>query len=743
MPTPTITIPDVRNVEVLGQVVRAKTAWSDDWEEKPHVHAVDIRFSASPTIGSAVLRYRYGRGRQTGTGTFLDYERFTLPTLAYVQIELTVHDIENDTTKQIFWYGVAGRLVDSRGGADTITTTPGDPPTETPVPFGVQEIHCAALEWLLDRHVVTQSWVRTNDTDLTGKEILRALTFNDGGKPNRSETVIISTDAPGIIPVFAHGMEEPEFWSTKDIVKYLLSTQTPNDFATTYPVEWAAADGALDNLPAEDRPTLETEGVSTLALLNRLIPRQRGLGFYFTLESDAVDASSPQILLNTFTFAQTEITLPDTTTIPANGRQIDLELSGDRSENPVTYQDAFAKYHQIRARGRRVCFVFTSSLNFDTALTSRTDFIPSWLYDDEVDYLAGADDTGTLPSTSDPSEREQAIRRYRSDPRFKDVYRKFQLSESYFENANFLAAGYAPGLSGLIYLFVDPDETDLETDSAARDNLYIRDWQINPKLPIVRGLDYSTEAPEEPSDVKPDQLLEPFVSVPLPDGGPFPAGKYIVGNAISRNNDLEKFSLGTATDDSRLYCCDFSIEPIDSGYCAFNVNVTGGPQSGHGWDIGNAYVTVAVFTDRYCEVFAFSDDVEDVDLVREKVIYYGDKYQLNVMTRGCIFGIGDEGDLKCSDATRIIRDDRDALRTVAKRAMAWYGQDRQAIKYSTSYLNSDISLGTMVALLIDSAEAVDINTVVTAITFQYPVSNGRPGVPRMSFETNQAELDAF
>jgi len=357
MPTPTITIPDVQNVEVLGQKVWAKVNWADDWEEKENVYCTNVQFSASPTIGSATLHYRYGRGKNPD-GAFADHAPFTLPNLAYVRIELTVNDIENDTTKEIYWYGVAGRLVDNRGGSDRMNTE--DPPE--PVPFGTQEITCAAIEWLLDRQAIKTSWQETSATSNAADELFRAIAFNNGGMPNRSDTKTVpdqaTTTGGTTSPVFAANAEtaaNTKYWSTLDIVRYLLAFHSPIDSVSGVPIGFNVGDLVSTPIPNEDKPTIEAEGLTVYGLLTRLIPRQRALGFRFEISDDAFDAGSAAYFsLHCFTFAAATITLPEASEIPANDDVIDLEIAADRHQNVVTYSDAFSKYHRVTARGRRV-----------------------------------------------------------------------------------------------------------------------------------------------------------------------------------------------------------------------------------------------------------------------------------------------------------------------------------------------------------------------------------------------------
>jgi len=190
-----------------------------------------------------------------------------------------------------------------------------------------------------------------------------------------------------------------------------------------------------------------------------------------------------------------------------------------------------------------------------------------------------------------------------------------------------------------------------------------------------------------------------------------------------------------------------TVEPVNAEWGAIDVNVHGEGQNTHGWGLESGFsnwVTIAAFGDRFAEGVAEATDIADADLVREKVLYLGDKYRVDVLIRGTIFRVADSQALKYTTATRLIRDDREALETIAERALAWYGEDRQAMAYRTTYLNSDIAIGRRIGVLKEPAGDVTINTVVTNVVFNFPVSQGpKPGLPTMDFQTQAAELDAF
>lgn len=720
-----IEIPDVRNVDVLSQSVWAKTEWDADWEEKTNVYAENVTFAASPSIGSAKLRYRYGRGRQNGDAAFAFYDEFTLPNLAYVQIRLVVNDIENDTTKTIYWYGVAGRIVNKRGGADAFT---GEGEAKEYKPFGVQEIECVSLEWLLSAHQITHSWYRQSSSAITALESLVAYDFNPNGRPNRSvDDTIDHPDGSTLnqtTAVFAHDTETPEFWSTLDIVKYLLNYQTPNDYSTTYPMVWRLKSGSDAFLPDGDQPRIECEGHNTLSILKRLIPRQRGIGFFVTLSDDSTSpAQPPKVELNVFSFADATITLPDSSTIDENPDQINLTISGDRTNDVITYEDAFSRYHQILARGRKVCYCFHIPYDVDGDPVNSTGG-RGWDSSLQAYYENGYYSASDLPTAADITKVEEYKRKFRDGQTFREVFRRYRLGNNWL--------GKPHGASEP-YVITDPD------DLTTKDQYSIRNLRVLPFLPMYVGLDYETASPTVPDGFDDSNLMEPFIFME-----DWQKSEWVYGHQIQHTNDLESYD-ESASPNTLKYNVSIDLTPVDGEFAAIDVNVHGAPQlpDSHGWTKYNFFATVAVFGERYCEKYAFAADVSTVDQVLEKVIYFGDEYRLDIVAKGAVVRIEDNNIVQ-ADASRIIRDDREKLETLAERALAWYGTDRQAITYTTSYLNSDIALGVLIKNLSEPAGDVELNTVVTQVEFNFPVSiNSQPGVPKMTFQTNAAELDVY
>jgi hypothetical protein len=95
------------------------------------------------------------------------------------------------------------------------------------------------------------------------------------------------------------------------------------------------------------------------------------------------------------------------------------------------------------------------------------------------------------------------------------------------------------------------------------------------------------------------------------------------------------------------------------------------------------------------------------------------------------------------DATKIIRDDRPQMASIANAAIEWYTADRRALQWSTRVPLSNLHLGQMVRnLQVTDSTTLTCNSCITQITAQCPVVPSLDNVAtNWTFETQFAELD--
>jgi hypothetical protein len=281
-----------------------------------------------------------------------------------------------------------------------------------------------------------------------------------------------------------------------------------------------------------------------------------------------------------------------------------------------------------------VNYVFSVRPSYNHATTSNL-LAPYWDSGDEADYDDGADNTATLPAATEITARQEAIDAYRTNPKFDNIYRRFRFAPTWNNSVTrFLTSGF----DEFSDVFVNPNDSSEEVPYDLRYTRFLN------RLPLIRGLDYTTSAPTVPDYVSPDDYLLPFVTIELPfsssTGDNWDEGRYALGHELHKLNEHERYSLTTSVDDSAEYNISFQLKPSVAEYAAIDLIVSGGDRYENGFTNSNRkiFFTVAMEGQEYAEGIAESDDAGDADYIREKVIYQDPElYRLDVMLKGTIF----------------------------------------------------------------------------------------------------------
>ena len=725
MTNPLLLLRDTSNRDTLGHTVYTRESWADEWTEQSNVYCDQAIWRCAPAMSEAVLYYRYGYGRRQGESGFGVVNPFTLPALAFVKIEFDVwvqdEDPEvEDTVGQVYWYGLAGALIDERGG-DSIYIDPDN------IEQGVQHFNCVGLEWLLDRKYIVGS-TYYNGSSLV--DIDRALDFNGGGRNNKSAAKQTSAhDSSADTFVFTDQLATAGYWSTTDIVEYLLVYQRSTDDTLGLNVHPFYLNDPDDLLPDWDRPVVRQENKRVWRLLNDLIGRQRGFGFFVDVTENE-DPTLDSINVNVFTFTGSNIAIPNQAgkNLKANPDVIDIKVDDDPTGSLVTVTDAFNKYDRVRVRGARAKYVFSIS-KVDGTLYE------GWSSSNETTYQA----TGV---TGTRIEKQRKALLIRAGENLRDVYERFIIGPDWGGDVNDGEDGLNPDVPGI-------PEIDNESSNA---NVWIEGLYILSRLPLRADYDYSgTNTPgesdlDEPGGFKP---LEMYFLVPSTSGG---SELWV---AASQIQSLAEFEGDDPEDD--VYSWGAQVVP-DSRPYSFRLLISGRPKhiidgfafAGDAyepnlgsWNWETAIATLAVEGDAFCES-VIPASLSNVDVVREKLILAGDEYQLVHLAEGTVVDC-QEGDLKRSTSSRYVRDDREALEDLATLAKSWYSVDRQAFSVSTQYDTQSIARGLYVENLSMDSGDVAINSVITEIAVAIPMADeGVDPDPRVvKFSSQHAELDVM
>jgi hypothetical protein len=720
---PKITIPsDATGRPINGQRVYTKLAWGDEWTLQAGVVCLQATWTAAPSIPTATLYYRYGVA-SIGSA-FTNWNKFTLPTYGYVKIEFDSFDLTlapdaegYETT--LAWIGLVVSKDDLPDGTEVKIAT-------TAYESGSQMFYAVGFEYLLNRAYVGPGMAVRDD----GLEfpILSTPRFNYHGSPNATpgnyandqgvESKIFYAVKEGAASVLT-----PTHWSTTSIVEYLAAWTTPRDStdAVTIPFQLLDEDNVL---PTWDQPILDLQGVRVLVALTSLMPRQRGFGFYLRVDPRTDDTDIVSVI--PFSLRPADVVNAPFSDLLANTDLIDLDMR--YVPGVQIHDDGHNRYDRVRVIGGRVIYVWTidQSPGFSNTRIG-------WTAEQEDKYSDGlsahADYSGW-----DTDKQQILDSLLLSSPDVSDVFSRYRFSEDVLQRElNF------PPLDELATTFTDP-------------SVEMRYWFQRPILPYVPlnvGVDYSDESATFSWDLP--------IESPMPFGDTTIDGTFVafdmryggLGNADPASADAQKLAF-TA-----------NIVPTRNPR-EFRLLVNGTLPHLVAWDgitavtrdFGDApgvpikYATIAMEADRFTEVVRSTGNT--VDAVREQVIDLGDEYRVVVMLKNTIYGIralasasGPATEYAKIDATKIIRDDRPQMASIANAAIEWYTADRRALQWSTRVPLSNLHLGQMVRnLQVTDSTTLTCNSCITQITAQCPVVPSLDNVAtNWTFETQFAELD--
>lgn len=724
MPNPLITIPaDNSGRHINGQTVYTKTTWAAAWTEQPGVVCVKASWTASPTIPTATFYYRYGVGSVDGSDIQV-WNKFTLPTYGYVRVVFNTFDLTKETDDPEYettmeWIGLAVEKEDMPHGDQQVFDS-------APREQGIQTFHAVGFEYLLDRAYVTSA--RAKEQSQSAEDLLYCPEFNYRGRPNSTVDEYANTEGVESKVFFIPARsattptEDPEHWTTIDICKFVCAWCTPKSNTSTLvlPFEFLDVD---DVMPTWDEPELDLEGQRVLVVLQNLVQRQRGLGFRLVVEPREEDTDIIRII--PFSLRDTTAAAGSLGTWNANINKVDVDLRN--VAGVVINDDGHSRFDRVRVVGGKVIYCFTGPQYTDQ-------FSEGWTSAQETIYANGVSAHADYGDWSDTKQRIMDSLNL-SSAETKDVWTKFNLAERIPPQKK-----HFPPLDALT-----TTSTDISPD--------MRYWFQRPLMPIVplnTGVDYTDS---ESKFVWDDSIESPmaFATTDI-DGTDVGFDMRFGALAVADTEDEDAIKMAfsanvVATPNPR----EFSLYVI--GTLPHLVGF-GGPAAisrdfGAAPGIEVEKITIAIEADRRTEVTASTSAT--VEAVREQVIEVGDSYRVVVMVKDTIFGInplttaaGPASEYKKITTTKIIRDDRPEMESIASAAIAWYGTDRRSLRWSQKVPMSNLYVGQMIdQFQVNATTTANAKTVITSISMQTTVSEGTNStvVTEWSYETQFAELD--
>lgn len=665
--------------------VYVRSAWADPWSEVAGLFCSWCFFGCSPEPSRAELDWTYGRGYPPGKTAIDTYDRQDYLGY-YVKVEIDQTDSDGDPTDPILWFGIVTEQADMPEGM-----------SEGRVAYGHQKFVCHGLELLLDRVRITQSWY---DSGGTLKLCKRALQFNNDHDfrddaltdTQRAERVFrnrtqyeVTVDGEAFAcHAFTDDLAHAEFWSTRDIVDYLFTFYPPKDSGNRLVIPWALTDRAQEVLPTWDRPTVRADGMTIKRILDQLLDRRRLFAWQVIPNPD-----ESGMLLDAFSFNESEITLPGGELQKANSTQTSLNL--DTAVDVLSWTFRESESHRVArvvCRGARKRAVFSLSA-MDGTLE------PAWKADDETAY-----ETGPTGLGADHFTKKQRLQAYRREERFRRVYSWFRVPKDWdFKAGDGLGEVLNP-------ILPDDAETGAET-------VFLPEARFETHLPPGVML-------QAPTDSAEDRLQ--------PAGWSVVGSRWVRLDSLSQSQRTANMVPGAVPLD---FSCSLHMQPNGPGII---VTTSGGLK----WDreaiasvdftpIAGVDTTpplnwrTMIFTvclemdDRVSGRWPAKDEYEELegDVARETVIDFGDKYRLDYVAPGTVKGSIDGVLSRFTDGV-YLRDDRKKLEDIARLVYEWYAVPRRAVSIRVRRVEMVFEVGQLITELGGVASARTINSVVTS-----------------------------
>lgn len=723
-PTPqTVTFQVTGPVTTSAQTIYVRNEWADTWTAVPDLHCSSFSFAAAPSIGTASFHNRYGQRLKSLESAWSLVTRYAPNPRSYVKVVATP---TTGMTESTTWVGIWRRATDN----------------------GLRQTFQAdSIEALLAFTTVRNAFYY----DVFGavRESQVGMQFNAGGKPNRSENKQSVRTSNAY--VFDSDPERSEYWSSRDIVEYLLAAHPPLKADGTAIFTCSLQDA--DMLPDYDRPTLPAHNHDVLSLLQAVCSRYRLLSF----RTEIVEVTGPPaytaVIVRPFTFTDTAIPLTNFINnvvgeIPANTVTLNLDFRHDPSSAASLSIAASHVADRVVVIGGWRQSVFSVSKT-DETLESH------WLDALETEYK-DAESTigGSLPASTEIAAREAAIKRLRSCDRYAEVFRQWRIRKLWDQKAG----DGEGGAQNPVAL------NDDDTQYLIPDHLI----EIEPELPFLAGHDYADDVIGDAAAL--NQIghrgelfggTQPYEQVPLSVylAEPSPSTKWLELAKLGQTADVETEDIDDTFTARAKINRRWSGEarPL-RGTPAFRIDIRGEQQHAlaldefvlWGGSVSGAMswkkmiVTLTTNDPRQLSVRYPADaDVAPIgEFVNEKVIEVGDEYRLIYVAPGTVVGIDEtDGSLRKSNGG-YLQDDRNYLMVIAQRAYEWYKVPRYALQFSTGFINGQLKIGHYVSSIYDTTNLLTVGSVITEITYDFPVAKGtHTPAPKVSYCTAFGELD--
>ena len=600
--------------------VEVKRQWSDDWKYEPYLTPQEAKLCIAPDMPSASFLYHYGQIKREDQGQYADYDPLNISNW-YVRIVID--------GQQVFVGMLQDDEFDLLGALNN-------------QPSGDQKMTAYGLEHLLDR--IALYGAHTESGYIKHMPAFN-LAENYGGiiRGNRSD---VEFDGAYL---FANSDNR---WSNLDIIRYVLKHHTAEMGFTL------ALSGQFDVL-SDVFGVYWFEGLTVRQLLDKLIDRRRGLGWYIWSDGESVS-------IHIFTVFDRDVGLGNIK-IPGNPQLVDIDTDAYDVQSVSIAQSQSQLYDRIIVQGARAQAVCTLSV-------ADGDLVPNWTAPDENDYK-------NAPGAS-AKQRDNE----RESDNYETVYQQFVLAPDWDQTAVDGAAGFRipvmPTFDDLAYLKPNTQAVIVAIRRPLNRTLPLSGDVSDGKRPLVLVL-ATIDGQQKYMQI--DGASKPLGSaksqVRMLDDQPGISLKPAINHALALNHFFTEIS-------------ETEVEPVV--------------------DYESVLATVCFETDIRPTVEVNLQP--DTDSVRTLVLTAHDA-EFWYVTPGTIRGVSD-GQL-ITDPGGAVRDDTEKLRYLAALASGWYSQRRSSITLMVRDMPGSLVLGSIVVSASSSWHKEPIGTVLSSVAFDF------------------------
>lgn len=748
----------------VSATVFIRQRWGDVWQASDKLVCTSVNWAASPTVPTATLVYRYGQALEQDGSTINVRPKLSLPGW-YVRIEVNCPDGLR------LWHGFIDDVGDEPNGFVKRGAIQD--------PVGTQTFSCVGMIAALDRSPILNCYFKTSEAS-QGPSLDEMRVANSAPHFNPKTTIAMERGHekqiknkagfapvdvpytlyqpatppayPAILPnaarkafvfhwanLYGAPTDKPEYWSPREIVKYLVAFHGPRDELNKERIPvWLYEDSGITEtdrpLPTWGQPELDCQGKTLKEALDELMSQKNSLGYWAWVED-----STNRLMIEPFTVAEADLSIGTGKTIKANQKWLNVMAAGDPSTAFTMQSNVSALANQVVIRGAKR--VVVCELTIETVFPLDTCPLEiGWTSAEQAAYEAEFPDGGAGETLRSIYSRRDAL----EQGKYRHLYRNFVIGK----NWNWKTV--LPNAED-IFRNDDPDVSATYVNDNSRYLPYPLRMRILSSLPFKEGIDFVNLSNGE-SVVANLASVRPFRDIEVYGKTHGETWNTVAGTMTGKpclwSHHMKRDILYDTNDP------DYTLDPkpLANDYgLGLRVDVSGASQlifsptdpAPHISRLpkNSLLFVVAIEDDRHVSQHWPATSLA-VDGVLRRVFEFGEAYQLIEIAKNATLGIT-ATTIEKNASRFFLRDDRDKMLELAKQLHKWYSTSRNIIRVTSRRSTAKLWPGQLFKKINPSTgHETDSNCVVTEVALTLPIGTpDSPGKPTFSIVTSRGEVD--